>query len=343
MNRGTIKELCEQELINSREKHFLRLEKLYDGAGQDKVFVLSGVGGKPPHADPYVEPEIWVDMKLDSLAEQKDFLLDQEVFRPLIMECWLYGVHFTDKVFGANVYQKYGQWWSEGLSNKIGELPEPDLEKNETWLKAKALTMAMINAGATVPLITTQVLDSPLNHTFNIYKNELLVSFYENPKGVKRDLEIVTDILCEMHKWFLGIIPEQQFQPVAASGRCQPRGYGQICGCATQLVSPEIYNEFIAPLDEKVFSLYKNGGMIHLCGAHAQHIKTWREMKRLKAIQVNDRASQDLQLYYEGLRDDQIIYFTTAREEAIERAIEITSGQRLVIGSNLEKAPMCKK
>ncbi|MCC6445627.1 MAG: hypothetical protein IT210_19495 [Armatimonadetes bacterium] len=66
--------------------------------------------------------------------------------------------------------------------------------------------------------------------------------------------------------------PESQLQPVVAAGRCQPPGFGQLCGCSTQLLSGSAYREFVAPLDDALHSVYPHDGMIHRCGAHAQHI-----------------------------------------------------------------------
>ncbi len=58
-------------------------------------------------------------------------------------------------------------------------------------------------------------------------------------------------------------------------------------------------------------------------------------MKPLHAVQINDRAAEDLKLYFEGLRDDQIIYLTPSESMTIEKAIEITGGKRLVIVSTI--------
>ena len=91
-----------------------------------------------------------------------------------------------------------------------------------------------------------------------------------------------------------------------------------------------MYREFVAPLDDELLSVYPNGGMIHLCGVHTQHIPIWREMRSVRAIQVNDRASEDLEIYFNELRDDQVIYLNPTSTMTAERAMEITGGQRIV-------------
>ena len=64
-------------------------------------------------------------------------------------------------------------------------------------------------------------------------------------------------------------------------------------------------------------------------------------MKSLKAVQVNDRAAEDLQLYFDGLREDQILYLCPCKGMTVERAMEITGGKRLVINAHLnERVPL---
>ena len=315
--------------IQNRKKHMARLCDLFDGKPADRPFVLSGVSGVSS-ADPYSEPEKWVQEAVDSLLIQTGALLSDKTFRPMVLEYSLYGVHFTDRLFGAEVFYSNGYWWSRKIRYPVGELPVPDLETNGTWILAKRLAKAMVDYGCEAPFICPQVLGAPFNQAFNLYKESLLTAFYDCPDKVRRDLSVITDTLCEMHKWYRANIPPEQFQPVVAGGRCQHEGFGQMCGCATQLISADIYNEFIADLDDKVLSLYPNGGMYHLCGSHTQHLDRWRKMERFRAFQLNDRAADDLEQYYNGLREDQIIYVNPTEAMTFGRIMEITGGRRIV-------------
>jgi len=71
--------------------------------------------------------------------------------------------------------------------------------------------------------------------------------------------------------------------------------------------------------------------MIHLCGAHTQHIAVWREMRSLRAVQMNDRAVDDLGIYYRELREDQILYANPYDKMPIERILETTGARRTVV------------
>jgi hypothetical protein len=146
-----------------------------------------------------------------------------------------------------------------------------------------------------------------------------------------------------LHLWYRRRIPEEQLQPVVAAQRCQPPGFGQLCGCTTHLLSAEQYREFIAPLDGALLRVYPHGGMIHLCGIHTQHIATWRDMPSVRAVQLNDRAAQDLPSYFAGLRDDQVIYLNPTPTMTAEDALRITDGRRLVVVGAAEKAPQSEE
>ena len=45
------------------------------------------------------------------------------------------------------------------------------------------------------------------------------------------------------------------------------------------------------PLDDALLGDYPDSGMIHLCGSHGQHIQSFRDMRHLHAVQLNDRAA----------------------------------------------------
>ena len=77
--------------------------------------------------------------------------------------------------------------------------------------------------------------------------------------------------------------------------------------------------------------MHPHGGMIHLCGACAQHIPAWRKMPALRAVQLNDRAVEDLPAYFKELRQDQILYVTPDSDWPVERILQVTGGRRTVL------------
>ena len=322
--------LTAPDLLHARDAHITRLQRLFTGATPEQPFYLLGLTGSSP-ADLYTEPERWVAEALQSLADQSERLRDERVFRPLCLEFNPYGVHFVDRIFGARVWEHAGQWWSECLTTSVGSLRPPDLGTDPTWALARRAAEAYLAHGVTVPYFVLPTIASALNVIVNLYGEAFLVALLADPGAAERDLATINTLLCELHQWYRARFPAEQIQAIAAAGRTQPPDYGQLCGCTTQLLSARQYAQFVAPLDAELLGGYPNGGMIHLCGAHTQHLPVWRKMRQLRAVQVNDRAAEDLEAYFTELRDDQVIYLNPTATMTAQRALEITGGRRLVI------------
>ncbi len=326
----------EKKLTEKRDQWFHTLECLFQGNySEPRVFVVDGVLAHGT-SDPYKEPEAWVDECLKDIAENKAAaVLNDRKFVPVCVEYGIYGVHYIDRILGANVYFQDGQWYNDYLTTPIGELPDPDLDNDETFQLSVRAAKRFAEVGGDFPLFGLPTIASTLNIAVNLYGQEILIEMLADPDNARRDLETINRTLVKIHRTFREILPPRQLQPVISWARTQPPGYGQICGCTTQLISGELYRDMIADLDEAVLNVYENGGMIHLCGSHAQHIENFRNMKALKSLQLNDRAAEDLELYFEGLRDDQIIYLVPCPGMTVERAMEITGGRRLVINAHV--------
>lgn len=332
--------LNEPELIAARDAHFARLRSLFDGNESDNAFVLCGCNGVG-QANPYTETELWMKQAAEDLAGKADRLRDSGVFRPLVIDFGPYGVHFVDRMFGAHVYELApNNWQVKPLDQPIGELAIPDIDRDDTWALARRGAEAFLDLGVKVPLFGLPTIASALNVALNLYGQEILLAMYERPEAARRDLKLINDVLCFMHRWFLEHLPMQQLQPVVAGFRTQPPGHGQLCGCSTQLLPPGLYRDFVAPLDDALLGTYPHGGMIHLCGTHTQHIAVWRAMRSLKSLQLNDRAAEDLQLYFDGLREDQVFYANPCPGMPVEHIMKITGGQRVVIAADI-KPPVC--
>lgn len=336
--------------ISQRNAWFDRLRGLYAGRRdehlQKRPFVLHGIlGGNTLAVEnnsiAYTEPEEWIYARLNDLASQIEAwpLSPEECFSPVCVEYGIYGVHFIDKILGADVFYQDDQWNAHYLTNPIGELPEPDLDNDPTWNLAKRAALAFVQSGVKLPLFGMPTLSSALNIAVNLYGEECLVAMLLEPEAIRHDLDIIQNTIVSLHRWYRENIPATQLQPVISWDRTQPPEYGQLCGCTTQLLSGPTYAEFIAPLDNALLSEYPNGGMIHFCGGHTQHIETFRNMPALKALQLNDRAAGDLEEYFKGLREDQILYVNPCKEMPIERALEITGGHRLVLCTDPRNVP----
>ena len=323
--------LNSEELIANREHWFHEMNDLFYG-DRTRHLHLAGLGGDAAHPDlMYTDPEAWIEEAVGYLAEHAPSKISDKYFVPLCIYDSIYGVHFVDRIFGCEVFFQDGQWYNRYLKNEVGQLKKPDLDKDETWALAKRIAKAFLDLNVTAPLFETPVIASPLNIAVNLYGEEILVAMLMEPEAAHHDLQIISEVLTELHQWYRANIPMQQLQPVCSCGRCQPPGHGQICGCTSQLLSPGLYEEFIMPLDDAILGLYPHGGMIHLCGSHTQLIPLFAKMPHLKCVQLNDKAAEDLRFYVEGLRDDQVIYLNPCEGMSTKQALEIAKNKKIVI------------
>jgi len=346
--------LSDPALTALRDRHFDRLRALHDGSkstgplylnGYSAGFVrevrngravtladpLCGLAG-PASPNPYTEPEAWVAAAAVELADIVDATEDEKVFRPLCIEFGPYGVHFVDRIFGAEVYTDDADGWQVApLHTPVGTLSRPDLEHDETWLHARRVALAFTDLDVSLPLFGMPTVASALNIGINLFGQDLLLALLTDSTAAAHDLAVINDVLCRIHRWYTAHVPARQLQSVIAAWRCRPPGHGQLCGCSTHLVSAETYRDCVAPLDAALLAVHPHGGMIHLCGAHTQHIPTWRRMKSLKTVQLNDRAAEDVAAYYHGLRDDQVLYVNPCPGMPLAEIRRITRGRRVVI------------
>jgi hypothetical protein len=333
--------LNDQEYITIRDQWLKKLKNKFEGKeGEGPGRTILAVNGFAAESkDPgliYGDPEAWVVECLEQSAERIGETRSETMFKPLCIETAFYGVHFTDKIFGAEVFFYDDQWYSRKLPVPVGLLEYPDMERNPLWQTAKRAASAFIGHNVKLPLFGLPTIGSALNAGVNLLGEEILTSMALEPELAMHDLTVINDVLCDMHRWYMSVVPTAQLQPVISWNRTQPPGYGQLCGCSTQLISAEMYKDMVAPLDETLLGIYPNGGMMHLCGAHTHLIPAFREMRNLRAVQINDKAACELQYYFEGLRDDQIIYLNPCDEMPVKKALEITKGKRLVIADNID-------
>ena len=336
MRTETWNTLNEPKLISVRHRHFERLHALFAGESLETVFVLNGIGLGTNDDGP--DWEVWLEASLETLAQHAQSAKDTDVFRPLCLSYDPHGVHFIDDLFGAEVFQLDGGGWQvRPLTTPVGRLETPDLESRPSWRAATGFARAFVERDVAGVILGLPTIASPLNIAVNLYGQRILEAMLLEPEAAKHDLQVINDLLCAIHRWYRQAVPPEQLQCVVPTGRCQPPEFGQLCGCTTQLLSEEQYAEFIAPLDDALLSVYPSGGMIHLCGGHTQHIPIWREMKALRAVQMNDQAAEELEAYFCGLREDQILYVNPCEGMSVERIVEITDGQRLVLPANISE------
>ncbi len=317
--------------------HTERLAGLFHGESPDEPVQLCGISrwiGPEEHQVSVSDIPALVRSVVEDLWAQREHVTRDHVFRPLIIEHWGYGTHFVDAVFGAPVtVQADGNSWSKELPSDVGTLRVPDITQSAEVQRMVAVTDALVQAVETAgdTFITLPVLSSPLNVAVNLYGERFLIALLEAPDAAEHDLAVITDTIIALHRLYRVHIPPAVARVSVAACRFMPEGYGLIDGCTTQLVSPAVYDRSIAPQDNRILADYPHGGMMHLCGASEQHIPALRSMPALRAVQLNDRATDAFEAYYWGLRNDQVLYVCPTHAMPVERILRISQGGRRVV------------
>lgn len=337
----TRKLLNDEELVLNREKWFDLLRDVFEGERTTPIMLAGEVGQHSGslgcrdqsdilHNDPRKALEIGIDDLAEKIVKTAD--RRNNAFVPYVLEADWYGVHMVDKILGCDVYYnpEVQQWYAKYLKTEIGRLPKPDLSSSEPWRMAKDYARAFMSLDTKLPILATPVLSSPLNVAINLYGAEFLIAMIEEPDAAKHDLKIISETISELHRWYIGNVPLDRLQPTVGPWRTQPKGYGQICGCSTHLVSARMYEEFIMPLDDAILGIWPHGGMIHLCGEHRHLIPLFAQMPQLRSVQLNDLAADHLEYYVKGLRQDQVIYFSPTKNMTLDRSLEVSKGKKIV-------------
>ena len=331
--------LNDAELLEQKKRYMQRLDSVFhlEKAKEQETFRLNVCLGNSV-VDMYREPENWVESCLEDLALQYKTMRRNSQYCPLILMGKPYSVHFTDRIFGSEVFfnERSGEWYNKNIGRKVGTLKNVDLETDETWNLAQRITWAFKNTGVKGIYFSMATISSPLNTLINLYGSGVLMDMLLEPEAVRHDLEVITQTQEAMHFWYEKQIEEDQLQCTTAVIRLQPPGYSQLCGCSTQLISPDLYDSLIRPYDERILKAHSNGGMIHLCGSHLQHLEIFKTMKSLRALQLNDQAADDLEKYAAILRTDQVLYVRPTNKMPLERIEEICAGRPAIIVSDIQ-------
>ena len=344
--------LNDPELLRIQQEGYDMLDALLDGREDEHPFLreytpsICGYNGRSgfdmsPEKEPlaYTDPESWVIECLEDMAAYAEKWERKPWFEPFCMEYGIFGVHFIDRIFGAEVYfHAPGQWDAKPLKTPVGTLEMPDWQNTETWKMAEIAAKTFAAQNVALPAFGLPTIASALNIGMNLFGGELLIAMMEEPEAAAHDLKIINDVLIAVHKRFRELLPSAQIKPVGSMFRTLPDGYGQLCGCSCQLLSGDLYAEMVAPLDEDLLDVFPKGGMIHLCGTHTQHLDTWVNMPQLKVYQI---GRFDFEQYNARKRADQLLYFFPADErknefpcmELVDYAMSVTGGERMVIMS----------
>lgn len=136
----------------------------------------------------------------------------------------------------------------------------------------------------------------PMDIVELLWGSALFLDIYDSPDLVKNLLAIVTDTYVHFMKQWNKIIPSFGKEYSVHWGMLV-KGHITLRNDSAMNFSPEMYEEFIRPYDQRIFNAF-GGGMIHFCGRGSHYVSRMSQMNNLYAINLSQPHLNDMNVIY---------------------------------------------
>jgi len=159
-------------------------------------------------------------------------------------------------------------------------------------------------------------LQGPMDVCEMLWGSELFVDLIDRPELVHRVLELLTDTYLRfMRQWD---------DVVGTNGRNWATHWNMMHAGKIMIrtdsgvnLSPEMYEEFIRPYDQRLFNEL-GGGVVHFCGRGSHYIASTCSMDGLYAINLSQPHLNDMETIYRNTVDKGIKLIGFSRQHAEE-------------------------
>lgn len=127
-------------------------------------------------------------------------------------------------------------------------------------------------------------IQSAFNTGHLIRGNDILYDFYDVPETVRTLLKKVTDFMIDFTKYVKCPISTDEEWFYDAGGLW--KGGARISNCTMQIISPELYKEFVMTEDNRFLKTI-GGGRVHYCGSNKQVIDEFFKIKDMHALEID--------------------------------------------------------
>ncbi len=327
------------ETVAVQREHCSQLEMLCRGEQPEFVPAFSACVPRMPVAGPY-DREAWLAEALADLRERAPSFQDRLTYRPFALSLARYDLHYSAAIAGCTIHHNETAYvWCTSLE-KLGKKTEafcfPDLDEHDAFQEMLRLLRFVVEAtGGRIPVEIPYV-SEPLILAVDLFGEEFLCLLAADPDRADMFLDRLTAFILDMRRRLCEAALDAPLMPHGSCHRVMPEGYNLLFGCTTQLVSGPAYDRYFRDRDRELMRCGAPGGGIHLCGRHTQFCSAWHNMPELKMIQLNDRATVDLEIYQRNLRPDQYIVFMPCKDMTVDDALRITGGRQLVLAAELD-------
>jgi len=132
----------------------------------------------------------------------------------------------------------------------------------------------------------------PIDVAEVVWGSDIFYAFYDETELLRDFLELVTQTYTAfMRRWYALVPPAGAF---STHWGFMHRGRLMLREDSLMNLSPELYVEFIRPLDQRLFDEF-GGGAIHFCGRGDHYIAPMSEMRGLYAVNLSQPHLNDME------------------------------------------------
>jgi len=143
-------------------------------------------------------------------------------------------------------------------------------------------------------------MQGPIDTAEEIWGSGIFLAFYDEPELLRNFLEVITrTYVAFMRKWY-GLIPPPN--GYSTHWGLLHKGRLMIRNDSLMNLSPQVYLEFVRPLDQRLFDEF-GGGAIHFCGRGSHYIEAMSAMRGLSGIQMSQPHLNDMETVYRNTVD----------------------------------------
>ena len=320
-------------LVEVQHCHEQLMRQLLCGEQPDRVPMFEYAAIQLPAVGPYDRRD-WLAEGLAQLRREFNSYCDPVVCRIPAFALSRYGLHFASAVMGCPIRDGQDRAWCASLAalgQSLEDLCVPDLDENQIFQDMMSLLKFVAEATEYRLPIELPFLAEPLLLAVDLFGSQFLVALADDDGLADDVLARISSAVLMMRSRLRAAVPAADLRDYHTCACPMPAEYTFVHGCTTHLVSSQTYRDHVANLDSAHLTHQAKGGCLHLCGEHTQHLRTWHDMPGVCAVQLNDRASVDLEQYWSQLRSDQFVVLWPSENMPLERAMEITQRRRLAV------------
>ena len=301
----------EQEELNL----YSRWKDFYDGKTNEDIFIAERKNKYPARI---AWPSICINKAIKS-AGYENMLVRELKMASASLEKGAgnflcirsnYGTGILPSVFGADIF--YLDDGADTLptsmpvdgKDKIQAIIDNGIPSKTASLMQKVFECAeyYLDAIKSYPQIRKHVhyyhpdFQGPMDVVELLWGSELFLDICDSPELVKQLLSVVTDTYIHFMKQWIKIIPSFEKEH-SVHWSMLIKGQIALRDDSAMNFSPEMYDEFIRPYDQKIFNAF-GGGITHFCGRGSHYISRMSQMEHLSAVTLSQPHLNDMEVIY---------------------------------------------